>query len=102
MEKVSGVQLGSVWNKMELHDQFKVAKAIAKYQEAWMALSFEKLGSLYYVEDLDGLTQSPLYTDCRGISITDSRFAVGPSTGRELMDDGRSTIELDRGPCKAY
>ncbi len=100
MEKLPGVQLDAVWAKMEIQDRFTVAKAIARYQKAWMSCSFNHYGSLYYTEDLDGHTQSPLYTDCNDVPITSSRFVVGPSTGRGFSDDERSRIEFDRGPCK--
>ncbi|KAL8787607.1 MAG: hypothetical protein Q9195_007695 [Heterodermia aff. obscurata] len=43
-----------------------------------------------------------LYTDCYGNAVVNSRFAVGPSTGRDFSDDGRITIEYDRGPCKTW
>lgn len=100
MEKISGVQLDIVWPKMGLKERSALAESIAVYQKAWMSLSFKKLGSLYYAEDLNGHTQSPLYTKCGGVPITNPRFAVGPSVGRVHMDDGRSTVEFDRGPCK--
>ncbi|KAF2685338.1 hypothetical protein K458DRAFT_403544 [Lentithecium fluviatile CBS 122367] len=49
----------------------------------------------------DGATgNKPLYVDADGINVVDERFAVGPSTGREFLDDGRATINFDRGPCK--
>lgn len=58
----------------------------------------------YYTEDLgtDEHSQGPLYTDCDGNAVTNSRFAIGPSTGRDFSDDGRMEIELDRGPCKIW
>ncbi len=101
MEKLPGVSLDHVWASMGIGDRFKIAKAIAHYQKAWMSVSFHQFGSLYYAQDLEGHTpQSCLYTDQHGVSIEEPRFAVGPSTGREFVDDGRIAIEFDRGPCK--
>ncbi|KAL9607872.1 MAG: hypothetical protein Q9167_007261 [Letrouitia subvulpina] len=98
MEKLSGIQLEVVWSGMKIEDRLTVVKAIARYQKAWMSCSFNQIGSLYFAEDLDGSTQSSLYTDGRGIEISNSRFAIGPSVGREFSDDRRSAVEFDRGP----
>lgn len=40
MEKVEGVQLDKVWPKMDIKNRFEVAKAISRYQKAWMSTSF--------------------------------------------------------------
>ncbi|KAL8840496.1 MAG: hypothetical protein Q9176_003822 [Flavoplaca citrina] len=98
MEKLPGVQLDVVWAGMKIEDRLTIVKTIAHYQKAWMSCSFNRYGSLYYPGDLDGHTQSPLYTDYQGIPVTNSKFVVGPSTGRGFSDDGRSTVEFDRGP----
>ncbi|KAL9039161.1 MAG: hypothetical protein Q9214_004988 [Letrouitia sp. 1 TL-2023] len=98
MEKLSGVQLEVVWSGMKMEDRLTVVKAIARHQKAWMSCSFSQIGSLYFAEDLDREPQSSLYTDSRGIEITNSRFAIGPSTGRGFSDDRRSAVEFDRGP----
>lgn len=101
MEKVAGTQLEQVWPSMKITDKFNVVKAIAGFQKKWASISFHKFGSLYYTNDLD--TQSDdafLYTDVEGTKVKNSTFSVGPSTGRELFDNGRALIDFDRGPCK--
>lgn len=100
MEKIPGVQLDVVWAGMEIQDRLTIAKAIARFQKSWMSCSFNQFGSLYYSKDLVGPTDRPLYTDCHGVQVKDSKFAVGPSTGRGFNDDGRSTVHFDDGPCK--
>jgi hypothetical protein len=101
MEKLPGIELERVWAGMGIEDRFTIIKAIAKYQKAWMSVSFEKFGSLYYSADLGGqLVDGPLYTDHQGVQIANSKFAIGPSTGRESFDDGRAAIEFDKGPCE--
>ena len=89
---------------MEIQDRFTVVKAIARLQKSWASCSFHRFGSLYYTEDLgtDEHSQGPLYTDYDGNAVTNSRFAIGPSAGRDFSDDGRMEIELDRGPCKIW
>ncbi|KAI9679362.1 MAG: hypothetical protein M1817_005384 [Caeruleum heppii] len=99
MEKLPGIDLERVWSNMNIQDRFAVVKVLADYQKRWTSISFQKFGSLYYAEDLDGQTaDSPLYTDQHGDEITNSKFAVGPSTAREFIDHGRATIDFDRGP----
>jgi len=101
MEKMDGVELGHFLPRMKIQDRLEVVKAIAGYQKSWASVSFEQFGSLYFVEDVDGLASSPLtYLDHEGRKVNDSRFVIGPSTGREMFDDGRADIEFDRGPCK--
>jgi hypothetical protein len=102
MEKVSGIELEHVWPSMSIKDRLVIVKAIAGFQKAWTSVSFNRFGSIYYSNDLEETTgNQPLYVDADGIEITDERFAVGPSTGRESIDNGRATINFDRGPCKS-
>ena len=101
MEKMVGVELEHFLPGMKIQDRLEVVKAVAGYQKSWASVSFEQFGSLYFPEDIDGPTLSALiYTDHEGRRVSDSRFVVGPSTGREMFDDGRANIEFDRGPCK--
>ena len=102
MEKLPGIQLSVVWADMEIEARLTIAKAIARYQKAWMSISFNQFGSLYFAEDLDRSTQSLSYTNHQDITVTEPRFAVGPSTARGFNDDGRSNVEFDRGPCKFH
>jgi hypothetical protein len=103
MEKMNGVELELFLPGMKIQDRLEVVKAIAGYQKSWASVSFEQFGSLYFPEDVGVLTRSPLtYLDHEGRKVNDSRFVVGPSTGREMFDDGRADIEFDRGPCKFW
>ncbi|KAI9702990.1 MAG: hypothetical protein M1836_008204 [Candelina mexicana] len=101
MEKVPGVPLDDVWRTMGIEDRFKIVKTIASYQKAWTSTIFNQYGSLYYSKDLDTSTSGPLYTDSHGDTITNTKFSVGPSTGREFNDDGRAAVKFDRGPWKS-
>ncbi|KAF2463766.1 uncharacterized protein BDR25DRAFT_244807 [Lindgomyces ingoldianus] len=99
MEKVQGIELERVWPGMSIKDKLTVVKAIAGFQKAWTSVSFKKFGGLYYAKDLDKSTEhKPLYVDANGVDIVDEKFAVGPSTGRESIDNRRATIKFDRGP----
>ena len=101
MEKAPGIELERVWPSMNIKDRLAVVKVTATYQSAWASISFKKFGSLYYKNDLSKpLENEPLYVDMNGIDVTDRKFAVGPSTSREMTDNNRATVRFDRGPCK--
>jgi hypothetical protein len=100
MEKMNGVELELFLPGMKIQDRLEVVKAIAGYQKSWASVSFEQFGSLYFPEDVGGRAPLPLtYLDHEGRKVNDSRFVVGPSTGRETFDDGRADVEFDWGPC---
>jgi hypothetical protein len=103
MEKVLGIELEHVWPSMNIKDRLTLVKTITGFQKSWTSVSFKKFGSLYYANDLDEPTENELltlYADATGIDIIDKKFAIGPSTGRESIDNGRATINFNRGPCK--
>ncbi|KAL6706296.1 hypothetical protein ACN47E_005586 [Coniothyrium glycines] len=99
MEQVPGVELEHVWPKMNIQERFAVVKAVAGYQKSWTAVCFTGYGSLYFSKDLENTpTGQPLYVDAKGIHITNTDYAIGPSTGRENFDNGRAMVDFDRGP----
>lgn len=101
MEKVLGIELEQVWPSMDIKARLTLIKRITGFQKAWTSLSFKKFGGLYYAKDLGESTgNESLYVDANGIDIRDERFAIGPSTGREWIDNKRATVNIDRGPCK--
>ena len=100
MEKLPSVQLDVVWAVMIVEDRLAIINALAQCQKAWISCPFDRIGSLYYSNNLDETTHSHYYTDSHGVKVTDHRFAVSPSTGRYFSDDRRSLVEFDRGPCK--
>ncbi|KAF2757486.1 hypothetical protein EJ05DRAFT_465617 [Pseudovirgaria hyperparasitica] len=101
MEKASGVELEQIWPSLDIKERFAVVKAVAGYQKSWNSISFKKFGGLYYKKDLDSDTgNDALYVDADGHDIVDTKYAIGPSPGREWIDNGRVNIKLDRGPWK--
>lgn len=101
MEEVPGVQLEYVWPSMSIQDRLGVVKSIASYQKAWTSTSFTSYGSLYFAKDLNGSpNKQPLYLDANGDHIINEAFAIGPSTAREMFDNGKGAIEFNRGPCE--
>lgn len=101
MEKVGGVQLNKVWPRMNIKQRFELVKTISRYQKAWMSKTFTQYGSLYYSKDLQSNSGCILVNE-DGSQFEDDRFAIGPSTGRGFLDDGRIDVDFDRGPCKIF
>jgi hypothetical protein len=99
MEKVPGVQLEEVWGQLDLDIKWKLIQRLAKYQEMWTAVSFQQYGSLYCKHDLTP-AKSLVYRRGEESEIVDERFAIGPSTSRQNVDDSRSSLDFDRGPCE--
>ncbi|EFE38458.1 hypothetical protein TRV_06882 [Trichophyton verrucosum HKI 0517] len=97
MEKIPGVQLETLWNKLDVEMKVNIVKEIAGYQRGWTLTSFPQYGSIYYKEDIPNAT-SLTYTNKNGEQVTDDRFTVGPSTSRQHFDDGRASVKFDRGP----
>jgi hypothetical protein len=101
MEQVPGIELEQVWPQMNIKDRLAVVKAVAGYQKSWTSVSFAKYGSLYFSKDLhDALDDQPLYVDAKGDHIKSTLYAVGPSIGRENIDNGRATVNFDIRPCR--
>ncbi|KAH8724357.1 kinase-like domain-containing protein [Phaeosphaeriaceae sp. PMI808] len=99
MEKAQGIELERVWPSMIIQDRLDLVKNIASFQKAWTSISFRKFGALYYAKDLQqAVVNEPLYVDANGVDIIDAKFAVGPSTGRESIDNRRANVNFDRGP----
>lgn len=101
MEKMPGVQLLQVWDQLELTEKLQVVAQLFKFQKIWLSARFAKIGSLYYADDVEtGAAKGHLFTDSNGKEVKDERFAIGPTTGRDWIDEGRSSLKCDRGPCK--
>ena len=103
MEKSPGIQLDDVWKNMGFQERWAVTENIARYQSAWSSIHFTKFGSLYYAQDLDQRRlDGPLAIDHHGNEITNKKYAIGPSNGREFMDNEKANVSFDRGPCKTF
>ncbi|KAH8676899.1 kinase-like domain-containing protein [Tricladium varicosporioides] len=98
MEKIPGIELERLWPTMKTEDRLAIVQEIANYQKKWTSVSFKKYGGLYYSKDLvSSLDNETLYTDADGVDVKDPSFSIGPSTGRELIDNGRAGVEFNRG-----
>ncbi|KMQ48643.1 hypothetical protein HL42_0756 [Trichophyton rubrum] len=99
--KTPAPKLGKVWPSLDPSDKMKIFLQIFDYQRVWTQKKFNAFGSLYYRDDLGESIRRPL-ADEEGTQINElDRFAIGPATGREWSDDGRSSLTCDRGPRKS-
>ncbi|BCS20831.1 uncharacterized protein APUU_21263A [Aspergillus puulaauensis] len=62
----------------------------------WLSVSFSHYGSLYYTGDVQKPTGNHFVKD--GEVVRDSEFAIGPATGRDWYDAGRSNLDVKKGP----
>ncbi|RMZ85206.1 hypothetical protein DV738_g409, partial [Chaetothyriales sp. CBS 135597] len=96
MDKAEGVPLSEVWSTMKLPEKLQVLLAMIRLQKQWLSVSFSHYGSLYYSRDVRPPTGSYYVKDDQ--VIRDSKFTIGPATGRDWCDAGRSLLDVDRGP----
>lgn len=97
MDKVEGIPLSQVWSTMKLPQKLQVLLAMTRLHKQWLSVSFSHYGSLYYAGDVQPLAGNHYIKDGRVVS--DSGFVIGPATGRDWCDAGRSTLDVDKGPC---
>ena len=97
MDKVDGVPLSKIWPTMALPQKLQVLLALTRLQKQWLGISLSHYGGLYYAKDI--LPRTGYHYVKNGNAVTDSVFAVGPATGRDWFDAGRSTLNIERGPC---
>ncbi|TPX19850.1 hypothetical protein DIZ76_017643 [Coccidioides immitis] len=69
---------------------------MTRLQKQWLSVSFSHYGSLYYTEDVQPLGGNHFVKN--GKAVRDSEFAIGPATGRDWCDAGRSNLDIEKGP----
>ena len=97
MDKTEGVPLSQIWGTMKLPQKLQVLLAMTHLQKRWLSVSFSHYGSLYYAGDVQLPAGNHYVKD--GKAVKDSEFAIGPATGRDWLDAGRSILNIERGPC---
>ena len=103
VEKLPGVPLAEVWAALNAKDRVDVCMQILAFQKKRSSARFSQFGSLYHSKDIPSSDpQRPLYFDEEGRPVHNPRFAVGPSVGREWVDDGKQNVQCDRGPCELF
>lgn len=99
MERSGGVELSKVWDDMPWEERLEIVRTVVGYEKAFVSANLPMYGSLYYAKDLSSPSMRQF------LNPTDSRdkreaFVVGPTTNRAFFDQGRDSVEVNRGPCK--
>lgn len=102
MEKMSGVELESLWEDMMDLQKYEIVKQLVGFEKSFASTKFTSFGSLYYAKDV------PADSDNRNLCVSEDeteikcwQFAIGPTTNREFFDDGRGSVNIERGPCES-
>ena len=90
MEKVAGVELSRIWDKIKVRKRIEIVKQVAAITRRLAGQHFTSYGSMYYCQDIEHLKEC----------VIDEEFVVGPTTARSWFDNRRSQVDTDRGPCK--
>lgn len=99
MERCEGVELGKVWDDLSWRNRLNIVKTLVGYEKAFASASLPMYGSLYYAKDLPSPSAAQ-YLDHTGTGDRTEAFVVGPTTNRTFFDQGRDSVEVNRGPCK--
>ncbi|QSS53026.1 phosphotransferase enzyme family protein [Histoplasma capsulatum var. duboisii H88] len=91
MDKADGVLLSSKWPTMSMKEKHQLTQVIIDFERSLLSHHFENIGSLYYETDLAGLQDKFSTTGYSG-------FAIGPTTNRQVLEDGRKNFDSDKGP----
>lgn len=89
MDKPHGKEICLQWEAIDQEGKESIARQLATLAVVLSKKPFKGYGSLYYKQDL---------RDCERIDI-DDRFAIGPTTDPSWYENGRDSLDINRGPC---
>jgi hypothetical protein len=99
MERSGGVELGKIWHEMPWEERLEVVRTLVGYEKALVSADLPMYGSLYYAKDLPSPSPSQFLDSVKSIDKGEA-FVVGPTTNRAFFDQGRDSVEVNRGPCR--
>lgn len=100
MKKAHGVQLSELWDELHSQKKFRIIKQLVGFEKALATAKLPAYGSLYYSDDLPEPT-SAIALPVINVNRSAKSFSIGPTNNRKYFDDGRGTLELERGSCKS-
>ena len=102
MDKVAGTELSQHWDSLNGKQKYAIVQQLVEFERRFSTARFAAYGSLYYKDDLPSTSRasmpSYLYKDSDGVPQPSDKFAVVPTNSRMYFDDGRSDVDIDRGP----
>lgn len=99
MERSGGVELSKIWQDIPWEERLELVRTLVGYEKAFVSANFPMYGSLYYAKDLPSPSPSQFIDPFSSID-NGKAFVVGPTTNRAFFDQGRDSVEVNRGPCK--
>jgi hypothetical protein len=109
-EKARGKPLGGFWYQLDTESQLGLVSQLVDLETRLASVLFSRHGCIYFKKDLDkkGLR---FYNLDGKLMLTDGsietfstghmdEYVLGPLTEGKFWEDGRATMDLDRGPCK--
>jgi hypothetical protein len=109
-EKARGKLLGGFWYQLDTEIQLGLVSQLVDLEIRLASVSFSRHGCIYFKKDLDKKGLRFYNLDGKLISADGSmetfstadmdEFVLGPLIEGKLWEDGRATMDLDRGPCK--
>ncbi|KAG4439211.1 hypothetical protein IFR05_005302 [Cadophora sp. M221] len=83
---------------MPWEERLEVIRTLVGYEKAFVSANLPMYGSLYYAKDLPSPSPSQLLDSVNSINKGEEAFVVGPTTNRAFFDQGRDSVEVNRGP----
>lgn len=98
IENPKGMNLSLVWD--ELSDTLKDALLVewVKMESRLMEAISDGYGSIFYRKDVPAERAYDLYTGDQ----KEEDFVIGPDMDKQLWDDGRRDLDINRGPCELF
>ncbi|KAF2433877.1 hypothetical protein EJ08DRAFT_668550 [Tothia fuscella] len=100
MEKAPGIQLSKLWDELQGNKKYGIIQQLVGFEKALATAKLPAYGSLYYSDDLLEST-SAIALPVMDVNGSTKSFSIGPTNNRKYFDDGRGTLELDRGPWRS-
>ncbi|KAF1953419.1 hypothetical protein CC80DRAFT_569370 [Byssothecium circinans] len=97
MERSGGVELGKIWHDIPWEERLEIVRTLVGYEKAFVSANLPMYGSLYYAKDLLSPSRSQ-FLDSVNSKGKEEAFVVGPTTNRAWFDQGRDSVEVNRGP----
>lgn len=96
MEKAPGVLLSDVWYQLERNEKNAIIQQLVDLQVLLASKSVSAHGCLFYRENIP----QNLACSLEEAKDLDPRFTVGPLVHPALWEDGRSNLDVWKGPCQ--
>jgi len=101
MERSRGVELSKLWNDMSWEERLEVLSTLVGYEKAFVNAKLPMHGSLYYEKDLTSPSPSQFLDPVNSIDKGEA-FVIGPTTNGAFFDQGRDSVEVNKGPCELH